>query len=120
MALRLPTLAGKTLPIPYLIERTELNRKQELPEVMGVYFIFDSVGTILYIGCSININRRIRQHTVKHKQGSIFIQKRHFPLEEAKEVSYVATEDNLEEMSDAEVYYIEKYRPKYNPDSFLV
>lgn len=42
-----------------------LSNKSELPDVAGIYFAIDSLGTIQYIGRSVNIKQRWAKH---HRQ----------------------------------------------------
>lgn len=37
----------------------------DLPEVPGVYYLYDSEGTIIYIGKSVNIRKRVLDHTAR-------------------------------------------------------
>lgn len=51
--------AVKTSLLPPAISRDQVDA---LPEQAGVYYFYDSVGEIIYVGKSINIRKRIIQH----------------------------------------------------------
>ena len=72
-----------------------------------VYRFIDEKGNIIYVGKTVNINNRMQQH---------FSDKGHLPKECYREVAKIecikwATKSDAQIM---EVYYINKYKPKYN------
>ena len=71
-----------------------------------VYRFLDTTGKVIYIGKTINIHNRMKQH---FKNG-------HLPLECYKSVSRIEYQKYRTESDSLimETYYITKYNPKYN------
>ena len=72
-----------------------------------VYRFIDTTGKVIYIGKTINIHNRMKQHF----RGG------HLPLECYKSVSRIEYQKYRTESDSLimETYYITKYNPKYNP-----
>ena len=73
---------------------------------MYVYRFIDTTGKVIYIGKTINIHNRMKQH---FKNG-------HLPLECYKSVSRIEYQKYRTESDSLimETYYITKYNPRYN------
>jgi hypothetical protein len=73
-------------------------------EYCGVYFLIDCQ-EIVYVGKSINVKNRLRQHSESGQYG----------MEYEKNFNrFFFINCQLEELDELEAYYILKFRPKYN------
>ena len=82
---------------------------QNLPESCGVYYLLDKKGEYLYIGMSVNIKKRIRQHF----GGKMQSKRRQTFLRDVRDIQYkVLGDESLARLyEDAE---IRKYWPEFN------
>lgn len=99
---------------PYELEKIELKFKEcnnyfylnelNIPNISGIYFIFDIENNLIYIGQSIHIFERIYQHSANSMWFNEF----------AKKIAYIEYEGNLDEI---EMKYILKYNTRFNSQS---
>lgn len=89
------------------IEPKLLNMIEQAPTATGVYYMHSNNGTIIYIGKSKNIKKRLRQHFISDNKKSKQIQKEVFS------VSFELTGNDLIAQLK-ESHEIKKLKPKYN------
>ncbi len=58
-----------------LPQNITLERLHQLPETAGVYYFYNTYGTVVYVGKSINIKKRVMQHFSKTTQKAERLQK---------------------------------------------
>lgn len=95
-------IKGSRLP-----ESISMDTLHALPETPGVYYLFDGHGRIIYIGKSINIQKRVMQHFSKITQKSEKLMMR------VKDVQCEETGSELIALLK-ESEEIKKYRPEIN------
>lgn len=79
-------------------------KNQNIPNYKGIYFIFDKSNVLIYIGQSVDIDRRMQQHL----EFSMWFE------EFANRVACVEYEGNLDEI---EMKYILKHNTRFNSQS---
>ncbi len=90
-------------------------KKNELPEVPGVYFFLDHEGTLLYIGKATSLRDRVRSYFVQDllvTRGP----KIRLMLEQIASIAYAETESVLEALI-LETNLIKAEQPPYNTDA---
>ena len=80
-----------------------------IPELKGIYFIFDDSRNLVYIGISKNINKRIKAHLNNSKTSSSITNK-----DEIKKIALILWGDIPYSLEGIERIYIDLYKPKYN------
>lgn len=79
----------------------------ELPEQLGVYYLHNRDGKIIYIGRNKNIKKRVNQHFTSTTKRDVLLQK------QVKKVTYEETGSELIAKLK-EIQEIQKNKPKYN------
>ncbi len=101
------TLISESIKITNLPKNLDLGVVESLPECCGVYYFKDLSGQIVYIGKSINIQKRIKQHFGKEgKKGNRLFR-------EVAEIDFVETGSELLSLL-LESDEIKKKRPLIN------
>jgi len=90
-----------TLPSVYLAD------KDSLPTCAAIYFVSDSKGQILYIGRTVNLFKRWREH---HR----FKQLKRFNWKDCVSISWLTCSNNLSILSSLENEFIQRYKPPLN------
>lgn len=94
----------KLTQLPESLTPTDIHN---LPEDCGVYYFADANGKLIYIGKSINIQSRVKQHFSKHNT------KANKLLRQTADISYVLTGNELASLV-LESYEIKKEIPEIN------
>lgn len=89
------------LPSVYLLN------KDSLPNCVAIYFVSDSKGQILYIGRTVNLVARWREH---HR----FKQLKRFNRKNPLTISWLTCSDDLTTLSNLENEFIKLYKPPLN------
>lgn len=89
------------LPFVYLLD------KHKLPNCAAIYFVFDDRGQILYIGRTINLIERWREH---HR----FNQLKRFNRKHRISISWVTCSNDINILSRLESELIDLYKPPLN------
>jgi predicted GIY-YIG superfamily endonuclease len=89
------------LPSVYLLE------KEQLPNCAAIYFVSDSKGQVLYIGRTVNLVARWRDH---HR----FKQLSRLNRKDRISISWMACSKNIRTLSTLENKFIELYKPPLN------
>lgn len=89
------------LPSVYLLD------KDSLPNCAAIYFVSDSKGQILYIGRTINLVARWREH---HR----FNQLKRFNRKNPLTISWITCSNDLTTLSNLENEFIKLYKPPLN------
>lgn len=89
------------LPLVYLLD------KDNLPSCAAIYFVSDSKGQILYIGRTINLVERWRNH---HR----FNQLKRFNRKSCVSISWMTCSSDINTLSNLESSLIELYKPPLN------
>lgn len=89
------------LPSVYLLD------KDNLPNCTAIYFVSDSKGQVLYIGRTVNLVERWRQH---HR----FNQLKRFNRKDRVSISWMTCSNDLKTLSNLEVEFIKLYKPPLN------
>lgn len=86
----------------------------EKDNLFFVYFLYNSLGDVLYIGKTINLRARMRQHFVAELM-------KIEPWREAVDRNRIVTVkcNNACDMDLYETYFINKYKPIYNKDKIF-
>lgn len=102
-------MLGRSAPEQWLPQALPREQFDMLPERPGVYYLRDASSQALYIGMSMNVKKRIRQHF----NGKMASEKRQAFLKDIAEIEVCETGTELLAalLEDRE---IRKYRPKYN------
>ena len=83
---------------------------KKLPDLSGVYIMYDKSDTIIYIGKAVNLKKRVRQYfQPSHNEG---IKKKQM-VEHIARFEYVITDSELEALV-LECNLIKEHSPKYN------
>ena len=82
---------------PQDLKRNKIPKHLKYFEQQGVYFLWNSK-TLIYVGKSTNIRRRL----IEHKRAKKFTSYSFIPI------------DDVDKMSLLEAYFIVKYKPKLN------
>lgn len=80
----------------------------DIPQLSGVYFLLDSNGDIMYIGASVNVSTRIRDHK-RGTKNYIFDTPRIIDFATAV---YIPVD--REKLGEIEKQYIIRYDPPFN------
>jgi predicted GIY-YIG superfamily endonuclease len=97
----LENLTLSELPSVYLLE------KSHLPNCAAIYFVFNSKGQVLYIGRTINLFERWREH---HR----FNQLKRFNRKDLISISWLTCANDITTLSHLENQLIELYKPPLN------
>lgn len=89
------------LPSVYLLD------KNNLPNCAAVYFVSDDRGEVLYIGRTVNLFERWREH---HR----FKQLRRFNRKHRISISWMTCSNDVDALSNLENKFIELYKPPLN------
>lgn len=83
---------------------------KKLPNLSGVYIMYDDTDTIIYIGKAVNLRKRVRQYfQPSHNEG---VKKKQM-VEQIKRFEYMITDSELEALV-LECNLIKEHMPKYN------
>jgi len=82
---------------------------EQIPTKEGIYFIFNDLYELVYIGSTVNLRSRLLQHTGK-KQGS----SSKIPVGQAVYCSYILETSLPVGIGLSELIYIYEYNPIYN------
>ena len=89
------------LPSIYLLD------KDNLPNCAAIYFVSDSKGQVLYIGRTVNLVERWRQH---HR----FNQLKRFNRKDRLTISWMTCSNDIKTLSNLEDEFIKLYKPPLN------
>ena len=89
------------LPSVYLLD------KDNLPNCAAIYFVSDSKGQVLYIGRTVNLVERWRQH---HR----FNQLKRFNRKDRLSISWMTCSNDIKTLSNLEDEFIKLYKPPLN------
>ncbi|NJN13465.1 MAG: GIY-YIG nuclease family protein, partial [Richelia sp. RM1_1_1] len=89
------------LPSVYLLE------KDKLPSCAAIYFVSDSNGQIIYIGRTVNLVERWREH---HR----FNQLKRFNRKTRVTISWISCSNDIKILSQLENEFINLYKPPLN------
>ena len=95
------------LPSVYLLE------KDKLPNCAAIYFVSDSKAQVLYIGRTVNLFERWRNH---HR----FNQLKRFNRKERLSISWITCSNDINTLSNLENSLIELYKPPLNWSKVVV
>lgn len=95
------------LPSVYLLDRNNL------PNCAAIYFVSDSKGHILYIGRTVNLVERWRQH---HR----FNQLKRFNRKDRVTISWMTCSNDINTLSNLEDEFIKLYKPPLNWSKVVV
>lgn len=99
----------KRTPSSWLPPKVPVDQYEMLPETPGVYFFKDAKGTPLYIGMSVNIKDRVKQHFTGKLQSA----RRQEFLKEVNHIDYVETQSAFIARL-LEDHEIRSHWPKFN------
>lgn len=86
------------LPEPEILEKRPI-RNKDIPSESGIYFIFDEVGNLIYVGQSMNLSQRTATQRTA--------------IPNASQLAYILI-NSPEEINIIEQIYINFYQPWYN------
>ncbi|HCF29570.1 MAG TPA: excinuclease ABC subunit C [Cyanobacteria bacterium UBA11049] len=89
------------LPSIYLLD------KDKLPNCAAIYFVSDSKGQVIYIGRTVNLVERWRQH---HR----FNQLKRFNRKDRVTISWMTCRNDIKTLSNLEDEFIKLYKPPLN------
>lgn len=95
------------LPSVYLLDRNNL------PNCAAIYFVSDSKGHVLYIGRTVNLVERWRQH---HR----FNQLKRFNRKDRVSISWMTCSNDINTLSNLEDEFIKLYKPPLNWSKVVV
>ena len=83
---------------------------KKMPQTPGVYLMYDSHDTVIYVGKAVNLKRRVSSYFRKSTKRSVKIESM---VSKISRFEYILTDSELEALI-LECNLIKEYRPKYN------